>query len=91
MSNEKKLNAKEALGLIRNQYPKAKIIGGTEYDKFFVFSLVRKGEKPRKSGRYFGTGVKVNRLTGEVTGHNPLVDGWDDFRNGKTIPVEEIT
>ena len=90
MPNDKKLNAKEALKLVRKEFPKLRVVGCGEYEKFFVFGLVRKDDKPRKSGRYFATGYKVDRFTGEVSGHNPLMDGWDNFQNGKEIPLEEI-
>ena len=91
MSNERKLNAKEALALVRKEFPKLRAVGGcSEYEKFFVFGLVGKDAKPRKSGRYFGTGVKVNRLTGEVSHFFPPEDGWENFRNGKTLNLDEI-
>lgn len=91
MSNEQKISAKEALKLIRKRFPKLKIVGCGEYEKFFVFGLVGKDAKPRANGQYFANGWKVNRITGEVTHFFPPEDGWENFRNGKTIPLEEIT
>lgn len=90
MPSDRKLNAKEALSLIRKRFPKLKVVGCGEYDKFFVFALVRKGAKPRENGQYFGTGTKVNRFTGEITPFFPPEDGWENFRNGKTLNLDEI-
>ena len=85
MRNEKKLNADEALALIRKRFPQSRIAGCAEYDEYYVFALEPQSVKPDERRQHIGNGQKMNRFTGEITHFFPPTDGWENFKNGKTI------
>ena len=89
MPMNEKMSVDEALTFIGKMYPKLKIVGFMEFEKYYIFGVVSKDVKPDYNGHYFiANGQKINRYTGEISSFFPLHENMDDFKNGRAVKLE---